>query len=278
MELRYVKKFICASRDILFCVAFLYLAEILGMMAGTLIYEVVPKADMNRYLYIAISTLFYIAFLSGGMKLYEKKVLRVSPQRLGKLSLNGVRNIVVLVLTELIYIVLTILLVVVVCPGHWEIVPEHQSAFIWFRAIIDFGVGAGVAEEIVFRGTMLTALKKQFGKEGAIVGTSLIFSFLHIMNMTTVWGILVTGFFTMILGMILCLIKYKTETLLAPMVFHALWNIVFLGGFNAGRERNLYTIATYVTKSPLCDLIPLVASIILLFALRKIDFKNKKLP
>lgn len=154
------------------------------------------------------------------------------------------------------------------------IAPENRINLNLFRAFVDFGVGASIAEEMVFRNTMLKALEKQFDAGVSIGITSLAFSLLHIPNITSLKDVSVPLSFTMILGIVLCLIRLKTGTLLAPMAFHALWNSVFFGIINIGAKPGLDTIITYVTESPLGDLIPLVTGLLLLFVIKKLDFKK----
>lgn len=277
MGLQYAKKSVCAARDILFCVGMLYLAEILGMMAGALVYEILPRAAMAPYLYSVIRTLAYILLLYGGMKLYEKKVLRMGSQKTERTSVHGVRVTLVFVLMELIYMVVTMVLVVFLCPGRWETAPENQQALPLFRTVLDFGIGAGVAEEIVFRGTLRKALQKQFGFRGAVGISSLIFGLLHVTNVTVPRQFLMTFFFTALLGLILCVVQYRAGTILAAMMFHALWNIVFFGVFNTGSVKSGSATATYVTSSPLADGIPLVTSALMLLFFAKMPGKKRSL-
>ena len=51
MNLVCVKKVFFSIRDIILSVIILYMAEILGMMAGALLYEVMPRNDLSQYLY-----------------------------------------------------------------------------------------------------------------------------------------------------------------------------------------------------------------------------------
>lgn len=277
MGLQYAKKSVCAARDILFCVGMLYLAEILGMMAGALVYEILPRAAMAPYLYSVIRTLAYILLLYGGMKLYEKKVLRMGLQKPEKTSVHSVRVTLVFILMELIYMVVTMALVVFLCPGRWETAPENQQALPLFRTVLDFGIGAGVAEEIVFRGTLRKALQKQFGFRGAVGISSLVFGLLHVTNVTVPRQFLMTFLFTALLGLILCVVQYQAGTILAAMMFHALWNIVFFGVFNTGSVKSVSAMATYVTSSLLADGIPLVTSALMLLFFAKMPGKKRSL-
>lgn len=277
MGLQYAKKSVCAARDILFCVGMLYLAEILGMMAGSLVYEILPQAAMAPYLYSIIRTLAYILLLYGGMKVYEKKVLRMGSQKPERTSMHGVRATLVFVLMELIYMAVTMALVVFLCPGRWELAPENRQALPLFRTVLDFGIGAGVAEEIVFRGTLQNALQKQFGFRGAVGISRLIFGLLHVTNVTVPYQFLATFLFTVLLGFILCVVQYRAGTILAAMMFHALWNIVFLGLVNTGSVKSVSAMATYVTSSPLSDWIPLSTSALMLLIFAKMPWKKRSI-
>ena len=180
MNLVCVKKVFFSIRDIILSVIILYMAEILGMMAGALLYEVMPRNDLSQYLYIIISTAVYIALIWWFLKIYERKILHINPQNQRLFSFDNFINIGIVILVELIYIVVTVLLVVFTCPGQWIIAPENRIKLNLFRAFVDFGVGAGIAEEMVFRNTMLKALEKRFGVGVSIGITSLVFSLLHI--------------------------------------------------------------------------------------------------
>lgn len=274
MKSRYIKKCFYVIRDIIFCVIFLYVAEIAGMMAGSLVYQIMPRQGISEYLYVVISTVAYIVFIYISMKLYEKRVLHKTPQKQTVLCVDCFRNLGILILVELFYIAFTVLLIVSVCSGYWAATSEAQKTLYLFRIFLDFGIGAGIAEEIVFRGTMFEALKKQLGVWGSVGVTSLIFSLLHITNMTMTGDVCVTLFFTMILGIILCLIRLKTGTILASIVFHILWNIIFFGVINIGAEENLYAAITYVTGTPLSELLPLITSMLLLFIITKIRLRK----
>lgn len=149
MNLVCVKKVFFSIRDIILSVIILYMAEILGMMAGALLYEVMPRNDLSQYLYIIISTAVYIALIWWFLKIYERKILHINPQNQRLFSFDNFINIGIVILVELIYIVVTVLLVVFICPGQWIIAPENRIKLNLFRAFVDFGVGAGIAEEMV---------------------------------------------------------------------------------------------------------------------------------
>ena len=216
-----------------------------------------------------LAKLDYIALLCALTAFYEKKVLHLPPAKPAALSPHQRKRLGLFIAAELASILLTVFLIVWLCPGHWAVVPAEQWGILLFRAVIDFGIGAGIAEEVLFRGTMRKAFQKNFGIRSSIVATSLVFGLLHTMNAASAGAACLTLLMTAALGALLCLIRLKTGTLLAPIVFHALWNIAFLGLVNTGAAQSPYTIATYVTQSPLCDWFPLLTIALLFFPVLK---------
>lgn len=161
------KRLVLAARDLVIPILLLYAAEILGMMAGSLVYSFLPRQGLSSYLYSLLSTAVYIALLCALTAFYEKKVLHLPPAKPAALSPHQRRRLGLFIAAELASILLTVFLIVWLCPGHWAVVPAEQWGILLFRAVIDFGIGAGIAEEVLFRGTMRKAFQKNFGISGA---------------------------------------------------------------------------------------------------------------
>ena len=82
-------------------------------------------------------------------------------------------------------------------------------------------VFAPLFEEILFRGFLFVGLRKSMiGAAGTIIVTSLLWAALHAQY--NVYG-MVSIF---ILGILLGIVRLKTGSLWAPILFHALWNLV----------------------------------------------------
>jgi membrane protease YdiL (CAAX protease family) len=91
-------------------------------------------------------------------------------------------------------------------------------------AIIGFFF-VGLYEEVMFRGYILQRLAERAGKAPAIVVSSIIFAFLHIFNPgSDPFGI----FNTIIIGVLLSVLYFRTRSLWMPVGFHFAWNF-FLG-------------------------------------------------
>lgn len=113
------------------------------------------------------------------------------------------------------------------------------------------GFGAGIVEEMVFRGVMMSAIEKKSNKKVAIIIPSLLFGIVHIIGMDfellSCTMVVIAG--TMV-GIMFSLIASKTKSIWNSAVVHAFWNIVILGGFIwIGTEFDEYSLCSYVLNS-----------------------------
>lgn len=119
--------------------------------------------------------------------------------------------------------------------------------------IFFIGFGAGIVEEMVFRGIMMTVIEKRFHKKIAIIVPSLLFGLVHIigMKMDILSAILVIFAGTMV-GIMFSLIASETKSIWNSAIVHAVWNIVIVGGIiSIGTEFDEYSLYSYIlnTKS-----------------------------
>ena len=113
------------------------------------------------------------------------------------------------------------------------------------------GFGAGIVEEMVFRGVMMSAIEKRYNKRIAIIIPSLLFGIVHIIGMDFDFlsCVLVVAAGTMV-GIMFSLIASETKSIWNSAVVHAFWNIVILGGFIwIGTEFDEYSLCSYVLES-----------------------------
>lgn len=99
------------------------------------------------------------------------------------------------------------------------------------RAIFSVGLGAGVVEEMVFRGLIMKALEKRWGKMIAIIIPSVIFGLLHTigmdMNLIDILLLFVAG---TSVGIMFSLIVYESGSIWSSAIVHGMWNIIMIGG------------------------------------------------
>lgn len=113
------------------------------------------------------------------------------------------------------------------------------------------GLGAGIVEEMVFRGFILNLLKEKYNIKISIILPSLIFGLLHIIgipfNILTYMQIIFAG---TLVGIMFSLISIKENNILSSSLVHSFWNIFIIGGIlNIGTEFNKYSIYNYVLKN-----------------------------
>lgn len=112
------------------------------------------------------------------------------------------------------------------------------------------GFGAGIVEEMVFRGIMMSVIEKRFSKKVAILVPSVIFGFVHILGMEfdLISCVLVVLAGTMV-GIMFSLIAAETKSVWNSAVVHAVWNIIIIGGIlSIGTEFSEYSLYSYVLE------------------------------
>ena len=84
-------------------------------------------------------------------------------------------------------------------------------------------------EEFVFRGVIQRRLRDQFGPIPAIIGASLLFGSMHLVNYTGDLAPIIAGAFLIsAIGAIFGTVYERTENLVVPVVVHATYNVVLL--------------------------------------------------
>ena len=117
--------------------------------------------------------------------------------------------------------------------------------------IFYFGIGAGIVEEMVFRGIIMNALDKRYNKAVAIIAPSLLFGLVHILgtgfNLLSSLLVILAG--TMV-GIMFSLIAQSHKSIWNSAIVHALWNIIIIGGIlHIGNPASEDTLYNYVLKS-----------------------------
>jgi membrane protease YdiL (CAAX protease family) len=91
-------------------------------------------------------------------------------------------------------------------------------------ALVEAGLLAPLAEEFIYRGVLLVSLMKEIGVGGAIFGSSLLFALAHAGAQPQS----VLSLF--LLGAALAYAAYRTRSLVAPILTHAVFNSVMVMG------------------------------------------------
>lgn len=100
-----------------------------------------------------------------------------------------------------------------------------------FVAVFVLGIGAGVVEEMIFRGLIMGFVNRAFGRTAAVVAPSVLFALIHLPGSGAGVGdaVLVVLAGTAV-GIMFSLITLESGSIWSASVVHALWNVVMIGG------------------------------------------------
>ena len=109
-------------------------------------------------------------------------------------------------------------------------VSTSQAANIIINSIFIAGLASGVVEEMVFRGMIMKALEKRWGKIVAIIIPSVIFALIHVigrdLNIIDILILLVAG---TSVGIMFSLIVYESGSVWSSALVHGTWNVIMIG-------------------------------------------------
>jgi len=117
---------------------------------------------------------------------------------------------------------------------------------------ICFGaIGAAFAEEMIFRGVIMTLLKEQFGVKVAVLAPSIVFGLLHLIgaeiSLMLILQLFVAG---TLVGIMFSLIALTENSVWNSGIVHFFWNaLTFSGVMLISNKVSEYSIFTYVLST-----------------------------
>lgn len=104
-----------------------------------------------------------------------------------------------------------------------------ESVFIVIASMIT-ALKAGVLEEMLFRGFIMTLLERRWNQYAAILAPSLLFGLAHIPSMEyfTIAGVLLLVISGTLVGVMFSLAAYKGNSISDGALMHAVWNFVMV--------------------------------------------------
>jgi len=178
----------------------------LGQVIPIVRYTVIP---------IIIITFILTSYIVIYRYLEKRKITEISTHNIGKYLLFGL-------LLGLLVPSLSIL--VAYLRGEYIILSISNLTDIFLRDLtisISFGIAGAVFEEVLFRGVLFRLIEEKLGSYIALIISSLIFGFLHLMNGN---GSLFTGVAISIISIILTAAYMYTRNLWFPIAIHFAWN------------------------------------------------------
>lgn len=242
MKINEMKPIITTKRALL--AVFLGLVILVFSEAVSALPSLILPLSLPKMLFDIIFSVLYVTIAYYLLKVTCAKIIPISLKecRIDKPHISKMWLLVAIFLPVIVSGILLCL------PG--DFVKNDLSALQMFNIVLSalfvVGFGAGVVEEMIFRGFIMTVLEKRWGKRIAIVVPSVLFGLLHAssgMHMQDMLILLVAG---TSVGIMFSLIVYKSGSIWCSALVHGLWNVIMIGGiFHIGSSHMEGAIFSY---------------------------------
>lgn len=222
---------------------------VIAQVAAQLLASLLVVIHVPAFICNMIAGILYIIFAFFMLKIFAKNVLNLQLSELGipKLKVKMKWLVTAFVLPLLVTGIYLLF------PGELQkgAMDIPQTAAIICAGIFFTGIGAGIVEEMVFRGFIMNLLDLKVGRKAAILLPSLLFGAVHIIGMDfsilSCLQVLIAGTFV---GIMFSLIALEQHSVWNSAVVHGAWNIIILGGFlYIGETPSEYSAFSYILKT-----------------------------
>ena len=226
-----------------------YISLIISQLAAVLVSQGIVRLGVPSAVGSAISGILYIvlAFLCVSLICRKCFKLTMNSCRITKVSVKPVWGIAALILPCIIVFIYFMM------PGNLKntVMNAGELCYTITDAVIFYGLAAGIVEEVIFRGVIMSALEQRWNRYIAVIVPSVIFALSHVigadLNFVSILQLLVAG---SMVGIMFSLITYESGNIWNSALMHIIWNIVMIGGIlHIGVEENKYFLFNYVLDS-----------------------------
>lgn len=225
-------------------------ANLLYLLLGILFFFFGPIVQ-GREIYSGIIITEYIIILLPNLLYLKLKGLSLRKQlRLNKISLKQIGYIILITIfaypIAIFFNAIIIWIVSLFSDAMPSIPPLPDNKKLYFISLFIMAITPGICEEVMFRGNIMNAYRV-LGKKKAIIYSAILFGVFH-MNLQNLSG-------PIVLGIILGIVVYKTNSLFASILAHSVSNgiAITLGYFaskyigNIGDVDNVQLVETSYT-------------------------------
>jgi len=180
------------------------------------------------------------------LKLFANKILR---KTLSDICITKFKMKLSWIILSMLLPCSVIFLTLVLVPGNFSYnFHSFEKTFsIILYALFSIGISAGIVEEFVFRGLIMSTVSENYSKFIGVLVPSILFGALHLLN-----GHLNLSSFAMLLlggslvGILFSLLACVNQTVWASVVTHSLWNFFIIGDLiNFGFSNNSNSLSNY---------------------------------
>lgn len=132
------------------------------------------------------------------------------------------------VIKHLLFMCIPFLIVSLGNAWIYEKNPLYTNKYL-FQMIFQFIFGAAIGEELMYRGFLYSAIKKVSNRYVGMIGSALLFVFVHSNLLLPMmkqfdFSILLNAIVVFFLGIVNCMIYDRSKSIVAPVLFHILFN------------------------------------------------------
>lgn len=136
-------------------------------------------------------------------------------------------------------------------PGQWAETAERMDpATILAIGFLYLGIGTGIVEEAVFRGFIMTALERRWGRGIAVLIPSVLFGTVHIigskLSVLSTVQLVLAG--TMV-GVLFSLVALESGNIWNGALIHGVWNCALMSILHIGSEADSNALFSYIPAS-----------------------------
>ena len=135
-------------------------------------------------------------------------------------------------------------------PGYWQInfLSTDELGAVLFSALFYQGLTAGIVQEAVFRGMLLSAFERGINRLAGILLNSALFSVVQLIGqqLTVAQAVQLLVFY-MLLGLLFSLVTVETGNIWNAALMHSVWGAAISGGvLHIGTSANPAALANYL--------------------------------
>lgn len=203
----------------------LIISQILSMLLGSLpVMAGLPAALGN-----VIAGILYPVFTLLGILILCKYLLKISLSacKITRFQVKPIWCLAAFIMPGLLTVIMLLI------PGRWVHSPMDSAAAhaVITGGIFYYGLGAGIVEELIFRGVIMSAIEYRWNKKAAVIVPSLLFGIVHLanneLNFLSTIQLLIAG---SVVGILFSLVAYETHSIWSGALMHSIWNMVIIGG------------------------------------------------
>ena len=223
-------------------ICLLAFSQLLALLIGNML----VAGGMSAVTGNIFTGIFYAGLVLGEVFLICKKMLKIpmADFKIRKPDLYPFWIIAAFVMP------LFVILVYQLFAGSWQqssLEPETLKQLV-SGSVTYLGLAAGIVEETVFRGVIMSSVEYAWNRKIAVIVPSVLFGCLHIEEGMSISGMVQVVIAGSLVGILFSLVTCYTGTIWYSALMHGIWNCLMIGGIvhiGSSADSTVYLCAGY---------------------------------